>query len=361
MKNISLYLVIATMLLTSCDRKEKTYTDRKDIIDAVFASGYVEYSDEYWVTANAEGFMVEAYVEEGDTVTLNQALFELSSNVQSLQAKIAMINYQDALSKADPTSPQIVQLKNQIEQSKATLELDKKNYERNSKLIRTNAISQQDFDQAKLQYENAKVTLSNLEKSLTDLENNLRLSVKNAKNQLDIQQSYFGDCHLKSMIEGYVLEMTKNKGELIKKGEMIARVGGGDLITKLHVAEEDINKVQTGQKVQLVLNTEKDKTYQATVSKIHPAFDVQEQSFVIEVEFSNKTPRLRSGTQVQANVVIDEQEDALIIPRKYLMNGDKLLTSNNEEIQVKVGIRNAQWVQILEGIDEGTELVLPKK
>jgi membrane fusion protein, macrolide-specific efflux system len=361
MKKLSLFTIIIAMLISGCDKSGKMHADRKDIIDAVFASGHVQYSDEYWVTANTEGFIMEAHVKESDKVGLNQSLFQLSNDVQSFQAKNALANYQNALAKASPNSPQIVQLKNQIEQSKASLELDKKNYERNSELVKTNAISQLDFEKAKLQYNNAKITIKNLEKSLIDLENNLKLSLENAKNQLDIQQQYYGDYHIKSMIAGYVLEVNKNKGELVKKGEMIARIGGGNLVTKLFVAEEDINSVQLGQKVQLALNTEKDKTYQAKVSKIYPSFDNDEQSFVIEVKFNNETPQLYSGTQVQANVIVNEQKNALVIPKKYLVKGNKVLTSNNEEIQVKVGIKNAEWVQIIEGIDENTALVLPKK
>lgn len=360
MKTISLYIIIA-ILLTGCDKKETTIAERRDVVDAVFASGYVEYSDEYWVTANAEGFIIKSSVKEGDKISLNQSLFELSSDVQSLQAKNARINYQDALSKSSPNSPQVVQLKNQIIQTSATLELDKKNYDRNTKLIKTKAISQLDFEKSKLQYDNAKITLNNLEKSLTDLESNLKLSVKNTKNQLDIQENYFGDYNIKSMIEGYVLEITKNKGELVKKGELIGRIGGGQLITKLFVAEEDINKVQLRQKVQLALNTEKGITYEAIVSTIYPAFDIDEQSFVVEVIFANKSPKLRSGTQVQANIIVNEQANALVIPKKYLIQGDKVLTSNNKEIHVNVGIRNSEWVQIVEGIDENVELVLPKK
>lgn len=359
MKNISLYIIMASLLLSSCNRKETTIADRKDVVDVVFANGYVEYSDEYWATANAEGFIIQSSVKEGDKVILNQSLYELSSNVQSIQANNALVNYQDALSKANPNSPQIAQINNQIEQTKAALELDKKNHERNTNLVKTQAISQLDFEKSKLQYETSKINLNNLEKSLLDLKSSLNISVKNAKNQLAIEQNNFDEYNIKSMIDGFVLEVVKNKGELVKKGETIARIGGGNLITKLYVAEEDINKIEIGQKVELALNTEKDKTYSAKVSEIYPAFDIQEQSFVIEVAFLDTTPILRSGTQVQANIIVGEQKNALIIPKKYLIQGDKVLTSNSEEIKVKVGIRNAEWIQIVEGIDENTELVLP--
>jgi len=246
--------------MVSCNNEEKASANRKDIIDTVFASGYVEYSDEYWATANVEGFIIKSSVKEGDKIELNQSLFELSSNVQSIQANNAQINYQDAISKASPNSPQITQTKNQIEQAKIVLKLDKKNYDRNAKLIKTQAISQIDFDKAKLQYQTSQFTLNNLEKSLIDLQNNLHLFVKNAKNQLAIEQNNFGDFNIKSMVDGYVLEISKNNGELVKKGEMIARIGGGNLVTKLYVAEEDINKIELEQIVQMTLNTEKNKT-----------------------------------------------------------------------------------------------------
>jgi len=353
-------ILFITIIVTGCSNKETTKPIIRDITDAVFASGYIAYSDEYWVTANAEGFILNSFVKEGDKVEKEQKLFSLSREIQSLQYKNALINYQDALEKSNPNSPQILQLKNQIAQAKNTLELDKKNYERYSRLNKSNSISKLDYDKAKLQYDSSVSNLDILKESLKDLEKKLQLQVKNAKNQLDIQNKYFDDYLLSSSLNGIVLEISKNTGELTKKGEMLARIGGGKLITKLYIAEEDINLIKLDQVVILELNTDPNKTYGARVSKIYPAFDDKEQSFVIEVNFTKDLPTLRSGTQVQANIIVEERKNALVIPAQYLINDNKVLLDNKKEIEIETGVKNNDWVEVIKGIDKNTTIILPQ-
>lgn len=354
-------LLINVIFFSNCDKTQYVYPKKKEIIDAVFANGYIKYTDEYWVTSNVEGFLIKSLVDEGDSIENGHLLFQLSNDITKLQKENAYINYQDALQKSNNSSPQIIQLKNQIAQSKISLELDKKNFERNKVLIESNAISQLDFEKSKVQFENSKLNLLNLEKSLSELQSNLKLSLKNTKNQLEIQEKNLNDYKLKSMSNGIVLEVKKNKGELIKKGETIARIGSGKLTTLLYVAEEDINRIKIGQEAILSLNTEKNKTYNTKVSKIYPAFDETEQSFKIEVTFIGQTPLLKSGTQVQANIITDKRNNALVIPREFLFDDNLVLLNGGDTLKIKTGVKTFEQVEIISGINEQTKLILPKQ
>jgi membrane fusion protein, macrolide-specific efflux system len=359
-KHIFMLLFTSHFLLSCSGKNETTTPETKNITDAVFASGFVAYSDEYWATSNTEGAILKSYVKEGDKVQYNQHLFQLSGEVQSLQSYNAKTNYEDAQSNVNENAPQISQLKKAIHQAEKNLLLDAKNYDRYKILVASNAVSKVDFDKAKLQYENSILNLEIQKQSLEDLQNKLNLQVKNTKNQLDIQNKYVSDYLLKSAVNGVVLEITKKTGELAKKGELLARIGGGTLITKLYIAEEDINKIILNQKVMLVLNTDTKKTYEAKVSKIYPAFNDKEQSFVIEVSFINKVPKLISGTQVQGNIVFEERKNALIIPSRYLTENNMVILENGDKKQIKIGVRNSEWTEVISGIDKGTTIVLPK-
>jgi len=359
-KNYLIFTLLLIVLWGCSGKKETTKPEIKNITDAVFASGYVAYSDEYWATANTEGFILNTYIKEGDTVKVLQNLFQLSSDIQLLNTQNAQVNYQDALAKINTNAPQLAQLKSQILQAERTLELDKKNYERYANLIAYKSVSQLEYDTASLQYENSKSNLKILKKSLIELENKLQLQIKNTKNQLEIQKQYVSDYLMKSTTNGVVLEITKNTGELAKKGELLARIGGGKLITKLYIAEEDINKIALNQKTILALNTDTKKTYEAKVSKIYPTFDDKEQSFIIEVSFTNEVPKLFSGTQVQGNIVFEERKNAITIPSKYLTENNTVLLENGEEKTIEIGIYNSEWTEVLTGIDENTTIILPK-
>ena len=339
------------VILSSCNSQVTTSSKREAIVDAVFASGYIFMEDEYQVTANSEGYLVASFTKEGDTVSPGMPLFRLSNEVQSEQLSSAKATYQDALENMKESSPQQSQLRLQIEQAKEQLEIDSANYSRNQKLSKTGAVSLQEFERAKLQYENSRLQVNILQKSLSDLVEKLRLNLKTAEAQYNIQKENSKDYYLTSFIKGMVLQVYKSPGDLIRKGETIAKIGGGKPTIKLFIAEEDIDRIKVGQLTIISLNTRNDELLNARISKIYPAFDDQQQSFICEAVFE-EAPRLYANTQLQANIIIDQKENALVIPSEYLLPGDSVAYSNNEKVAVKVGIRTSDWVEIISGLDE---------
>ena len=359
MKRIYCFTIIV-LVSFSCTQVAVEKPIQQGLVDAVFASGHLELEHEYIVTANTEGYLYKANVEEGDDVTINMPLFTLSSDVQDEQLFNARVNYQDALDNAKPTSPEKQQLVLQIEQAQVQLALDKKNYTRYANLLKTGAVAKQEYDRAELQYENSKRNVSILEKSLSDLDDKLKLNLKNARTQLAIQQENHTDYFLTSSIRGKVLHVFKEQGELVRRGEAMAKIGGGETLVKLFVAEEDANRVKLGQKVLVSLNTDKDRLLTATLQKIYPSFDEIEQSFIVEARFDRTPPNLFTNTQLQANIIIEKKAEALVIPSKCLTQGDSVLLLGGKKRYVKVGIRSKEWVEVLSGIDESTRIQLPK-
>ncbi|MCH6236031.1 efflux RND transporter periplasmic adaptor subunit [Cognataquiflexum rubidum] len=356
---LSLCCGILTML-SSCNTSETTSAQQIAIVDAVFASGHIIMENEYLVTANSEGYLVAAPIQEGDSVNAGMPLFQLSSEVQNEQLSGAQATYQDALKNLNENSPQQSQLRLQIEQAKAQLEIDAANYKRYQNLSKTGAVSQQELERAKVQYENSSRQVDILQKSLSDLVEKLRLNLINAETQLNIQKENTNDYYLSSFIDGRVLEVYKNQGDLVRRGETIARIGGGKPLVKLFVGEEDIDKIKVGQLTTISLNTQKDDLLDARISKIYPAFDELQQSFICEAAFV-EAPKLFVNTQLQANIIIAQKENALVIPGAYLLPGDSICYKNGEKEAVKVGIRTSDWVEIISGLDQSRLIKQMKK
>jgi multidrug efflux pump subunit AcrA (membrane-fusion protein) len=351
-----IFIILAVILISFKSKQSTVSPVRKVIIDAVFASGYTINSDEYIVATKTEGFIQKSYVKEGDEVEVGELLFQLSGDVQSSQLENALAQYNDALTKTSPESPQKISLQTQIEQARSQVELDKKNYERHSSLIKTNAVSKYEFEKSKIQYEASVSELQVLEKSLEDLMNSLQLNLENAESHLKIQKEYYGDYFIKSIKKGRVLNIYKEQGELAKRGEYLAKIGSGKTIAKLFIAEEDINRIKVGQKTKIALNTDKDKPVDAVISKIYPSFDVAEQSFILEADFIKEDNRILSNTQLQSNIIIAQKENALVIPSQYLRKDNKVILSDNTEVSVEIGIKSSNWVEILSGVNESNSL-----
>ncbi len=361
MKKILFYsAVFITLSFVGCNHKESTQPMKKNIVEAVFASGNIITENQYIVTSQADGYLSKSFFTEGDSVKAGQILFLIENEAQPEQLVNAEANYQYAVSNVGSNSPVLESLLAQRNQVKNKLATDSLNFIRYQKLVLSGAVSQVDYEKAKVTYENSKQDLVSINNQISDTQNKLELEVSRNKANLASQQNTSSFYEIRAEVDGVIFQVLKKQGELVKRGEPVAEIGSGKFITKLFVVEEDINKLKAGQQVYIELNTEKNKSYKAILSKIYPYFDNKEQSFIAEATFEESIAHLKSGTQLQANIKTNEKADALVIPVEYLLPDDFILDKNNEQVRVTVGIKTTEWVEILSGADESTTILLPK-
>lgn len=359
-KITSLWLLV-TVVLASCSRTQETSPQRKDIVDVVFASGSIIMEKNYLITAQAEGILSESYVTEGDSVDTNELLFRILNEPQEALVASAAAGYSYAESNTKSSSLVLQKLKQQYIQLSNQLSNDSVQYMRYKTLYASKAVSKAEFDKAELTYINRKADLKSLEISISDTKKMLDLESLNAKATYISQQNNNEQYILKAKYPGIVLSSPKIPGELVKRGETIAQIGSGKYLAKLLISENDINKIGVNQQVQIELNTSKKKAYGAVITKVYPAFDATEQSFVAEAEFTGNIPGLRIGTQLQANIIIGESKNALVIPAEYLMPDNKvMLAKNHEETAITTGITTPEWIEVKAGLTENDKIIRRK-
>ncbi|WP_157466705.1 efflux RND transporter periplasmic adaptor subunit [Cyclobacterium marinum] len=354
-------LTLFSALFSSCIKQNKVSPIRKDSIEAVFASGHIEQENQYTVFSTVEGTIVSLRVKEGDSAKINQLIATVKNDVPSNQLEDALAVYEDAVKNVSPNAPKIQQIETQIVQAKRQLALDKENYMRFKKLRETNSVSQLEFEKAELQYHAAQNNLSALEETLQETIDVLKLNVERSRMQVNTYQSLLGDYELITPNSGIVNQVFKKQGELTRKGEAIAEIGSGDYLIKLYVSEDDIAKISKGQSVAVTLNTYPNSVFDAKVTKIHPAFDKVEQSYVLEAHFEQLPEKMFSGTQLQANIVTRNRKNVLFIPTDYLINGNTVLLESGEEKRIETGISNGEWTEVTSGITAQEVLLKPKR
>jgi len=356
------FLYLFMLAAVACTGRREIRPERKTIVDAVFASGHTENKTQYTLMANVEGLVQEAYVTEGDTVHSGDRLFKIQNDVQRTQVANAAANLDFARTNAAEGAPQLAQLEAQIAQAQKKLSVDSVNYLRYSRLVKTQAVSTSDYDNARLIFQNSQSALTVLQKNLADLRHNLNLSVDNARAQYQIQKENDNYYDINSVGDGVVMNVGKRKGDYIKKGDAIAVMGTGSVIIKLDIAEDDIRRVREGQRTLISLNSEKEKTYSAMITRIYPAFNSAEQSFVAEAAFDTVPEHLLNGTQLQANIIIGTRTNAQVIPSYCLVNDSfVILKGTGEKHPVHVGIRTLEWAEITAGLNEGDVILTPKQ
>lgn len=353
-------LGVAAMAITSCNRQQEIYPQRKIIQQAVFASGYLQQEDEYVIAATADGTIKELNIRAGDHITTGQVLVRIKSDVTDNQLKEALVVYDDARRNTSAGAPQLAQIQAQINLARIQLQQDKITYERYAELREKNSVSQLEFEKAGLQYKASESNLQVLEKSYTQVEETLKLNAARSLQQVKTQQAVLDEYMLGADKAGVVLDVVKKKGELVRRGELIAKVGSGRYLLKLFIAEDDITKVSAGQEVIVQMNNYPDTTFTAVITKILPAFYPGEQSYVAEAVFRNPPPLLLSGTQLQANIKQQGTRSVLVIPAPALIRSKYVQLENGEEKEIQTGQKFGNWVEVRSGITENDVILLPR-
>lgn len=354
-------LPLLLLQLASCKKVETTSPVRKNIELAVFANGFVERNEEYTIAANAVGVLHGLQVKEGDSVNAKQLIASISSDAQANQVAQSQLVYEDAKKNAGANSNQLLQFEQQVNQAAAQLALDKTNYERYVALRVTNSVSQLDFDKVELQYRNSLRSLEIQQKKYDGTKQSLHLNANTSLAQLNSQKAMLGDYRLKTDDAGTIINVYKKNGEVVHAGDPVAKVGSGHYLIKMYVSEDDIVKVQPAQKIAVHLNTYPDSTFWASVSKIYPGFDDNQQSYIIEAMFDVLPGRLFSGTQLQANIAIGTRNNVLVIPSNYLQKNNQVLLEDGTYRSITIGNKDDQWVEVVSGLTEKDVIKIPKK
>lgn len=354
------FLLASLMSVTACKKVQTTLPIRKDIEQSVFANGYVEFDNQYTISANAAGVLYGQKVKEGDSISAKQIVAHINSNSQESQVQQSTFVYKNAEQNALSNSAQLTQIEQQMLQASSQLSQDKTNYQRYSELIATNSVSKLDYENAKLQYTNSMHNLDILQKKYEDTKSSLRLNANTSNSQLKSQRAILDNYKAQADGAGVVIAVYRKNGEVLKIGDPIALIGNGNYIIKLYISEDDIVKISLGQKIAIHLNTYADQVFWAAVTKVYPGFDNDQQSYTIEAKFDQLPPKMFSGTQLQGNIQTGTIKNALVIPANYLQKNNLVQLKDGSVKTVTVGTKDDHWVQILSGLTENDVLKAPK-
>ncbi len=123
-----------------------------------------------------------------------------------------------------------------------------------------------------------------------------------------------------------------------------------NFIIELHVDEFDINRLKLGQKIMLSMDSYKGQVFKARVTKINPIMNDKSKSFTVKAVFIKQPNTLYPNLTCEANIIIQQKEKAITIPRNYLLAGDSVWIENDKKRKVIVGLKDYEKVEILNGI-----------
>ncbi|HCQ12707.1 HlyD family efflux transporter periplasmic adaptor subunit [Flavobacterium sp.] len=354
--------IIIGLTLFSCGKSEEVQPINQDIKELVFASGQLEWDDSYNLTAQTDGILQNANFEIGNMVTKGKTIASLDNEINKINAETSQEQLVISNENVTSNAPALLQLEQNIQFAESKYLQDKKQAERYERLNQQNIGS-------KVEYENAQLAAKNSLSNLNSLKKQYRVILQQAKQQ---QIATKGQLKSNQVIKKYnsiivtesgtVIKKLKNNGDYVKKGEVIATIANQTKVEAvLNVDENSIGKVKLGQTVFIKLNTNKNSVLNGKITEILSAFDQQTQSFICKVTFDKPIENSLFGTQLEANILVGEKKNALLIPRNYVGFGNKVNVKGKDEIIIiKPGIISTDYVEVIEGVTKD-DVLLPLK
>jgi len=322
------------------------------------------------------------YVNRGSKVHEGQVLARLESRDLAAAAQDNQGSYDQAqaayaIATASTLPEEVQKAQGDTQAAKVTLEAEQKLYDSRQDLYKQGALPRKDLDQAGValtqarnQYELAQRHLDALMAVSKEQE------VKSAKGQLqsakgkylgaEAQLSY---SEIRSPISGVVTDRSLYPGEMAAAGTPLLTVmDTSSVIARAHIPQEQAALLKLGDKATIIVSggvPGEDDPIEGKVTVVSPALDPNSTTVEVWVQAKNPQGRLRPGTSVQVSMLARSVPNAVVIPAAAVLTAPDGTTyvmvagSDNKAHQktVKAGIRQADQIQILDGLAEGDRVV----
>ncbi|NER09106.1 Multidrug efflux pump subunit AcrA (membrane-fusion protein) [Muriicola jejuensis] len=343
------------------EQEDRIYPEKTAITESVYSSVTVQPDSLYMAYASVGGILDRNLVEEGSVVSKGDPIAQIINSTPNLNRENARLALELAEQNYLGNHAVLKSLREQIEAAALQYSNDSVNFARQKKLWDQGIGSRAEFDSRKLAFELSHNNLSLKKSSYAQMKNELETRYRQAQNSYETSRIAARDFLIESKINGTVYALYKNPGEIVTSMEPVASIGSTtDFLVEMLVDEVDIVKLKPGQKALISLDAYPSKVFEAQVSKIYPKKDERSQTFKVEALFRQPPPTLFPGLSGEGNIIIDQREDALVIPKEYLLN-DSIVETEKGPVIVRTGLQDLERIEITSGIDTGTLLLKPEK
>lgn len=257
-------------------------------------------------------------------------------------------------------------LEKQVEQAKAALDTAKVNYELTKEKIENAKIN---FERTKKLYEEGAVSKSQFEQAQLAASDK---SLEIVKTQLDQAELAYNqaldalkDAYVKSPIDGIVSSLNVEEGEMVTNTQPAVTIIDIDKVyVQISVTEDMINSMHIGQEVSVKIPSATKENLIGKISAISPSSDSRTQLYPVKIYIENKEHKIKPGMFAEIEINTDVKEDCVTVESQAVLykNGKNVLyvVENGKAVEkeVTLGIDTGVFVEIVEGIKEGEDVIV---
>ena len=361
MKNALVILVLAATLVACSSKSDSVQPERRDITQAVYASGKIYPLNFMQVSTKVPGIVQEIFVREGDSVVVGQPIMRIKSVANDVGIEAARNQLALARDNAEPTGAFLSAFARDVEAARARYVLDSLNAARQTRLLQQQATTRALLDAAQAQLTISSETLRKASDASRSARQRVATELRNANLQVSSQTAQRDDYIIYAAVSGTVFNVVPDVGELVTQQMILAEVGSSTgFEVELSVDELDIALIQPGQTVHYSIDAYTGETFMGVISDITPRVSTTDKSARVRATLSMSAHRVYPGMSVEANIVTRQQRSALVIPREYLVGSSQVRVrrdGNDVLVSVTKGIQDLQYVEIRSGLRDNDEVV----
>ena len=356
-----------------------TELSKDDLCNSINTVGTVESNAKVNVYSTLNNTIKEVKVEAGDSVNEGDVLCILDSstlereiketgeliNVDKSKAQINMDNKKNAYDNMsyiydNNINSEIKDSEEAFNSAKIKLEDAMRNYEKKKALFNNGAATQSELDEAKVQLDTAQ---SDYDKSQVDAENakvKAQQDVENAKKEYESAVADYNDNKNEITLQGKKDDLSKcvitapASGTITTVNAAVGNQANGilfviedlsDPVIKADIKEVDINRVQSGQDVEVSTDASADDEYApgkilSIADTINDSNNIvntnsnntgssgnnssSSSTFEAKIKLDNPTESdfIKVGMKARAKIILDKREDVFAVPFSSIIEED---------------------------------------
>jgi len=259
------------------------------------------------------------------------------------------------------------------QQTKQALDAQEKVFQSRQQLYQEGALPRKELDQSQVEVVQARNQYAIAKRHLDTLQAiGKQQELKAAAGQLESAKGkYLGAeaqlsySEIRSPIDGVVTDRPLYPGEMAAAGTAIVTVMDvSSVIAKAHIPQADAALLKIGDKGTITVPG-LDEPVEGKITVVSPALDPNSTTVEVWLEAKNPKLQLKPGTSAQISLTAKTVKDALVVPAAAVITAADgspavmIAGSDGKAHQktVKLGIRQDDDVQILEGVTEADKVV----
>jgi HlyD family secretion protein len=284
---------------------------------------------------------------KGDRVEKGDLLLKLDDSLQQAQLQLARDELKTAEAKA--------------QEACLAAELARRDYERGLALSADGITSKQSLD-----------TLESARDQTNAACRAARAVLKQSQSQVRMAEAELALTEVRAPFSGVLADRTTEVGEWITPAPpgvpippVLDLLAPTSLYVSAPVDEVDSVRVKPGQEVRITVDSRPGEHFAGRLDRVAPyVLDLQEQNRTVEVEAAFEDPSAAAtilpGTSADVEIVLSRRDKVLRLPTAAIAEGNKVLvvvSGRLEERTIKTGLKNWQFTQVTDGLEEGDLVV----